>query len=145
VLLDRLGRKPEAQRVLASQVDALPPAETERRDRTLLMLGLIAGANTQTGREAFQKLLLNGNDREWQRIALLRLSAAATNDRASAAELQRRLDEILAKSGHPLTEDVLFFRAELRLRAKEFERAEEDANALLTRFPGSDLRRNALA
>lgn len=146
VVLDQLGRKPEAQAILVRQRDALPPEEAELRDQTLLLLGLVAGANTGVGRDAFQRLLVGGSDRDWQRAALIRLATTSPAEGNGAGALPRLLTDLLARQPpHPLTEDLLYFRADLALRSRSFERAEEDANALLTRFPGSDLRRHALA
>lgn len=147
VVLDRLGRDQEAIDVLRRQRDTLPSEEVELRDQTLLTLGLVAGAATPAGRAAYRELLTNGADPELQRVALLRLAAGAPAEGGpSATGLQQFFDELLAREPpHPLTEDLLLFSAELALRNRGFEKAEGNATALLSRFPGSSLRRNALA
>lgn len=148
VVLDRLGNKARAVAVLKRQREIIPANETELRDQTLLLLGLIAGAGTEDGRQAMRELLERGRDPDFQRIALMRLAGAARIDSAAgSADLKRLITTLLDRpTPHPLSEDLLFFRAELALRARAFEEAENDARAVLTRFPGSNrLRREALA
>jgi len=146
--LDRLGHKSRAVGVLKTQRENMPAVEIQLRDQTLLLLGLIAGASTEDGRQAYRELLERGQDADYQRVALMRLAAAARIDSpAASADLKRLLSSLLERpTPHPLTEDLLFFRAEVSLRARAFEEAENDARAVLTRFPGSNrLRREALS
>jgi tetratricopeptide (TPR) repeat protein len=148
VILDRLGNKARAIAELKRQRETMPAFEAERRDETLLLLGLIAGTTSEDGRQAFRELLERGQNPDFQRVALMRLAAAARGDSVAAtADLRRLLTALLERPvPHPLTEDLLFFRAELSLRARAFEDAENDARAVLTRFPGSNrLRREALS
>ncbi len=148
VVLDRLGDKARAVAVLKRQREVIPAREVQLRDQTLLLLGLIAGVGTEDGRQAMRDLLERGRDPDFQRIALMRLAGAARLDSAGgSADLKRLITTLLDRpTPHPLTEDLLFFRAELALRARAFEEAENDARAVLTRFPGSNrLRREALA
>lgn len=147
VVLDRLGNKARAVAVLKRQREVIPAHEVELRDQTLLLLGLIAGAGSEDGRVALRELLERGADPDFQRIALIRLAGAVRADAAAGAgELKRLLTTLLDRpTPHPLMEDLLFFRAELALRARAFEDAENDARAVLTRFPGSNrLRRECL-
>jgi hypothetical protein len=146
-VLDRLGRKGEAIDVLQRQTRALPAAEHELRDQTLLVTGLAAGADTPEGQQAFGTLVASGSDRGLQRAALVRLAEQVPADGGAAgARLVRRLDEWLAaRPAHPMTEDLLLFRAELHARNKAFQRAYDDVQSLLASFPASDLRPHALA
>ncbi len=147
--LARLGRKPEAVQALLKQRRALPAGETELRDKTRLLLGLIAGVDSPDGYSAMLDLLEQGSDTGFQRIALQRLADAADTEGSLArAGLPQLLDSLLKRTPpHPLTEDLLYYRAALALRPPNpsLERAEADANALLAQFPGSALRPAALA
>ena len=149
VVLDSLGDKARAVAVLKRQCESLPPGEIDLRDQTLLLLGLIAGASAEEGRSALRELLERGRDADFQRVALMRLASAARMETGvgGTGELKRLLTALLDRPDtHPLTEDLLFFRAELSLRVRAFEEAENDARAVLTRFPGSvRLRRESLA
>ncbi len=147
VVLDKLGRRPEAIALLNRQRAQIPAEEADLRDQASLLLGLVAGAASAEGRTAYRELLTRGADPELQRVALLRLAADAPQASGVATGgLRQLLDELLAApEAHALTEDLLYFRAELAMRSREFEAAEQDVNALLTRFPGTALRRNALA
>ncbi|MBE2214885.1 MAG: tetratricopeptide repeat protein [Opitutaceae bacterium] len=148
VVRDRMGNKSRAVAELKRQRETMPATEVELRDQTLLLLGLIAGASSEDGRQALRELLERGQNIDFQRVALMRLAAAARVDSAgSSADLRRLLSTLLDRPApHPLTEDLLFFRAELALRARAFEEAENDARAVLSRFPGSSrMRREALS
>jgi len=148
VVLDRQGNTARAIAVLKDQRDKLPAVEFRIRDQTLLLLGLIAGAGSDDGRQALRELLERGRNPDYQRVALMRLAAAARTETGGAtADLKRLITTLLERpTAHPLTEDLLFFRSELALRARSFEEAENDARAVLARFPGSNrLRREALS
>ena len=149
VVLQTLERSQEAIEVLARQRQILPPGEEELRDQTLLMLGLIglAGGDPVQGRQAFRDLLMYGSDRELQQAALIRLaSTAPTQGGPATTSLRTLYDSLLAREPtHQLYENLLFFSAELALRNSDFVRAETDVESLLTRYPGTALRANALA
>ncbi|MGH8019642.1 MAG: tetratricopeptide repeat protein, partial [Opitutaceae bacterium] len=147
VVLDALDRSEEAMEVLTAQRKALPPDENQLRDQTLLMLGLIglAGVDPAQGREAFRDLLRQGSDRVLQQAALVRLASSAPAQGGSGTAALRQLYDELLDRAHPLYEDLLFFSAELALRNGNLVRAETDIESLFTRYPGTELRRNALA
>ncbi len=146
--LAQLDRRSEAVAYLQSQLAALPDAERSVRDDLRLLLGLIAGPGTATGREALEGLLTAGSDRGKQRAALQIMTGAARSATERAA-LRGRLDGLItATDAHPILEDLLLARADLTLASQEGERfakAEADARALLTRFPNSTLKAAALA
>jgi TolA-binding protein len=147
--LDRMGRRNEAVEVLARQRRSLPASEVELRDKTLLLLGLIAGVDARDGYNAMLTLLEDGRDVNWQRIALQRLAQAADAGTEPARTGVPRLLSELAdrRPPHPLREDLLYYRAALALRppAPNLDQAEADATMLLAEFPGTALRANALA
>jgi len=147
VVLDGLGRKEEAIEVLLRQRDVLQPEDGDLKDQTLLLLGLVATVARAEGQSAFRELLVSGHDPELQRAALIRLAADVSAQGGGSAEaFAGLLDELLERDPpHPLMEELLFFRAQLALRERDFERAEASVDTLLTRFPGTGLRRHAVA
>ncbi|MEO6002094.1 MAG: tetratricopeptide repeat protein [Opitutus sp.] len=150
VMLDGVNRKNEAIALLQRQLVALPAEERSELDETRLMLGLIAGARDGAGRDALERLLERGTDREKQRIAL-QLLAESSNKGPALAEFRRLLGGLIsAPILHPILEDLLLFRAQVSLavaRADKtsdgYAQAEEDARTLLQKFPGSPLKVHA--
>jgi cellulose synthase operon protein C len=144
IMLDVIGRKPAAVEVVARQLRGLPPDEHGEADNLRLLLGLIAGAGDGAGRNALGQLLANGNDPEKQRIAL-QLLARASRDGPAKADLRRQLGELIgAPKPSRILEDLLAIRAQMALDEKNYAQAEEDAKALLEKFPGSQLKAQAL-
>ncbi len=143
-MLDALGRKGEAVALLQRQLFTMPAEEREELDSTRLILGLIAGADETAGRGALGELLRDGSDRDKQRVALQLLARAADREPARA-DFRKKLDGLIAlPAPHPILEDLLLFRAELSLADKNYVQAEDDANTLLQKYPGSPLKAHAL-
>ncbi len=139
-----LGRASEAQGVLQRQLAVLPATERNVADQLRLVLGLIAGETSDSGHRAFLELLRAGQKPETQRLAL-QLLAHGARTTADREQLRRDLTElIVAPVQHPIIEDLLLARAQAALADKVYERAEEDARALLQRYPGSTLKPAAL-
>jgi TolA-binding protein len=144
VVLDALGRKAEAVKVLQRQLQFLPPEERQEADDMRLLLGLIGGADSGLGRNALFGLLDRAVSREPQREAL-QLLARGSNDGPARAEFRSRLDQLIAAAvPHPIKEELLMYRAQVALLEKNYSRAEEDAKTLLESFPGSQLKTQAL-
>jgi cellulose synthase operon protein C len=132
----------------------MPAGERSETDHFRLLLGLIAGAGSGVGRHELFELLVSGSEPDQQRIALQLLvhSSAAG---AARVELGERLDKLIAEPGpQPILESLLLCRAQLGLiearqgvseSASLYARAEDDANALLEKFPGSPLKAQAYA
>ncbi len=144
-MLDTLGRKSEAVALLQRQLAAIIPlVERDELDTTRLVLGLMAGATEGVGRNALGELLRDGTDRDKQRVALQLLARASVREPARA-DFRRRLDGLIGLSTpHPILEDLLLFRAVQALADKNYALAEDDARALLQKFPGSPLKAHAL-
>jgi hypothetical protein len=142
--LSAANRGAEAVNVLREQLTSLAPFQQAVRDRILLMLGLIATTKSDAGRTALLQLLESGSTRDSQRMALRLLV-----NEPQATEFRRRLDVLIAAAEpHPILEDLLISRAQLAAAEKTpagYARASADANDLLTRFPGSELKPLALA
>ncbi len=147
VMLDNLGRKADAVQVLQKQLVSLPAEEHAELDEMRLMLGLIAGPESGEGRDALERLLEKGTDRDKQRVAL-RLLARASSRNPGLAVFRKQLDGLIAaKSAHPILEDLLLVRAQVALATRTsdgYAQAEDDARTLLQKFPGSPLKARAL-
>ena len=142
--LAALGRAAEAQAVLQRQLAVIPPSERNTADQFRLMLGLIAGEASIAGRQAFKQLLRDGQKAETQRLAL-QLLARGSKSTVDREQLRRDLSDLInAPAPHTVIEDLLLVRAQLALADNDYARAEEDARALLERYPGSPLKVTAL-
>jgi tetratricopeptide (TPR) repeat protein len=139
-----LGRAAEAQALLQRLLTVMSPTERAMADQFRLMLGLIAGERSVAGRQAFLKLLRDAQKPETQRLALQLLARGAKT--AAEHELLRRdLGELIgAPAPNRIIEDLLLTRAKVALADKDYAHAEEDARALLERYPGTTLKAAAL-
>ncbi len=139
-----LGHTGEAVAYLQKQLQALPAAERAISDSFRLELGLIAGARDGVGRNALESLLADADNQDYQQVAL-QLLANAAGDETARAEFRGQLDRLInSPVRHPILEDLLQFRAQLGLVEKNYAGAEADATQLLQRFPGSQLKPDAL-
>ncbi|MDD3179954.1 MAG: tetratricopeptide repeat protein [Opitutaceae bacterium] len=139
-----LGRKGEAQSEIQKQLAALPASRRDTADQLRLLLGLIAGEDSEAGRQAFRQLLREGQKPGTQRIALYLLARGAGIP-TEREQVRRTLDELIgAPSPHPVIEDLLVVRAQLALADRLYDQAEEDARMLLERYPGSERKAAAL-
>jgi tetratricopeptide (TPR) repeat protein len=146
-MLDAAGRKNDAVALLQRQLLSLPSEERREFDEMQLLLGLIAGPESGEGRNALERLLLRGNDRDKQRVALQLMARSATTQPRLLA-FRHLLDQLIARPvPHPILEDLLLFRAQTALASARLDRtsegyaqAEEDARTLLQKFPGSPLK-----
>jgi TolA-binding protein len=137
-------RKDEALVLLQRQLATVPPSERNTTDQLRLVLGMIAGERSSTGRNAFKELLRSGQRPETQRIALSLLASGATTE-AERTQLKRDLQDLIdAPTAHPIVEHLLLMRAQLSLRDKQYAAAEGDARSLLDKYPGTPLKTEAL-
>jgi len=138
--LNALGRKAQAIAVIKQQLLILPRDERQYSDDFRLWLGLIAGAGEGEGRVALSELVATGKDPVRQRMAL-RLLAQASELNLARGQLRAELGRLIALvPAHPLQEDFYLYRASLLLGDKSYAAAENDARALLEKFPGSGLK-----
>jgi tetratricopeptide (TPR) repeat protein len=154
IALNSLGRTQKAIDVLQAELRILPAEERSETDHFRLLLGLIAGAGAGVGRQELFELLESGGDPDRQRIAL-QLLVRSSESGALRTELGDRLDRLIAApKPHPILESLLLCRAQLGLAeahmglnesADLYARAEDDAHALLDKFPGSSLKAQAFA
>ncbi|HTQ29967.1 MAG TPA: hypothetical protein VMI53_02050, partial [Opitutaceae bacterium] len=145
VALDATGRKIDAVALLRQQLLALPPEARATADDFRLLLGLIAGPDTDPGRQALTELLTSGNDQVKQRIALQLLGRVAAQPGPERETFRHLLDTLIAAPRpHPILEDLLLFRGQMNLADKNYALAQTDAEALMGKFPGSPLKAAAL-
>jgi len=154
IALNAMNRRPQAVDVLEGALRTLPQDERTEADHFRLLLGLIAGADSGVGRHELFELLVSGTDPDQQRIALQLLIRGSPSG-APRVELGDRLDTLIsATPPNPILESLLVCRAQLGLEearlgvaesASLYAQAEDDANALLQRFPGSPLKADAYA
>ena len=145
IALNARGRRQQAVDVLQNELRTLPAEEHSEIDRSRLLLGLIAGAGTGVGRHELLELLASGSDPDRQRIAL-ELLVRSSQSGPPRVEFGERLDRLIAEARpHPILESLLLTRAQLALGEARYPRAEDDAHALLERFPGSPLKAHAYA
>ena len=139
-MLDATGNKDAAVDVLQRQLLNLPAEELSERDSFYLLLGLIAGAESESGRSALTSLLRTGRERGKQRVAL-QLLAGVAGDATARVSLARTLDAVLRQSSLTgILEDVLLVRAQVALAEHDYRRAEQESYRLLEQFPGSVLK-----
>ncbi|MDF3058099.1 MAG: hypothetical protein K0R17_2314 [Rariglobus sp.] len=155
-LLAMRGRTSEAVDFLSKQLQALPAGERAARDDFRLLMGLTAGTQRAEGRNALEGLLTSAGDTTLQRVALQLLA----RDAADAGFFARLNGLITAVPAHPILADLLLTRAQLGLTEKRVlilekpgvqdpilgnqAQADLDAKALLSKFPGSELKAAAL-
>jgi tetratricopeptide (TPR) repeat protein len=154
IALNAANRKTQSIDVLEAALRNIPPAESSEADHFRLLLGLIAGAGSGIGRHELFNLLSSGSNPNQQRVALQLLIRGSPSG-APRVELGDRLDNLIsATPQNPILESLLLCRAQLDLAeahqgvtesASLYARAEDDANALLERFPGSPLKAQAYA
>lgn len=139
VMLDRADRKGRAVEVLQEQLRSVPAQERAWVDDFRLLLGFIGGAESGAGRNALVQLLEKGSDARRQRIAL-QLLARASESGAARAQFRAELDQLI-KAGMPaaILEDLYLIRASVALAEKNYAQAEDDANTLRQKYPGSPL------
>ena len=142
--LAALGRGVEGQAVLQRQLTLLPASEHNVADQFRLMLGLIAGEGSVAGRQAFLQILGGGHRPETQRLAL-RLLVRGAKSAADRGRLRRDLSELIGAPVQPaIIEDLYLARAQAALLDQDYAPAEEDARALLARYPNTGLKDRAL-
>lgn len=142
VTLDVNGQKSRAVELLQEQLRWMGQGERAWADEFRLLLGMIGGATTGAGRNALFQVLEQGGEAGRQRIAL-QLLARASQGEPARMQFRTELTRLINQTPTPrVLEDLLLFRAQAALAAKTIEgraQAEDDANELRQKFPGSPL------
>ena len=147
VALLRGGNKDEALNILNEQIQLMGLEHNAEKDRTQLLVALIAGVDTFAGTSALQSILFRRGDVEIGRIALNLWSQALKTD-DERKQFSKILDDLIgsteSQTVHPLLDHLLNLRAQLRLAEGNLPAAEADAKQLIETFPGSGLIKNAM-
>jgi tetratricopeptide (TPR) repeat protein len=137
VALNRAGDSNGAIEVLNAHL-ALPGLrEFAFRSDFLLLLGMIAGADSTRGQLALRQLISEAEGGENMAVALTLLSQALGEgyDReVFLADINSWLDR---QTVHPLADRILAYKAYLQMNLGAFESAEKTATELINRFPNS--------
>ncbi|HEX2852848.1 MAG TPA: hypothetical protein VHO24_06390 [Opitutaceae bacterium] len=140
--LDVNGQKGRAVEVLQEQLRWMGQSERAWTDEFRLLLGMIGGATTGAGRNALFQVLEQGGEPLRQRIAL-QLLARASQTEPARMQFRTELTRLINQAPAPrILEDLLLFRAQAALATRTVEgraQAEDDANELRQKFPGSPL------
>ncbi len=139
-----LGRRGEAVNYLQAQLRALPAADRTHSDDFRLLLGVIAGAESQVGRNALEGLLTDADTGDLQRLALQMLAAGSPRE-PERTQFRKLLNSLIdVPTRHPILNDLLLVRAEFALEDKDYAQAEQDAQNALSRLSRSPLEADAL-
>jgi tetratricopeptide (TPR) repeat protein len=146
--LDANGQKGKAVELLQEQLRWMVQGERAWADDFRLLLGMIGGATNGVGRNALFYVLEPGGEPGRQRIAL-QLLARASQAEPGRRQFRTELTRLINATPAPrILEDLLLFRAQAALASKTMEgraQAEDDANELRQKFPGSPLLAHAYA
>jgi TolA-binding protein len=141
--LAQTKRETQAWELLRAELARLPPSEKKTADRFHLVMGLIAGENTETGQQAFL-VLRNGSTPDAQRLGLQVLARSAKSPE-SRRSFRAGISEMLAaQPTSPISEDLLLARAQVALLDQDYVWAETDARRLMDTYPASTLKTAAL-
>ena len=139
-LADRFSDSTQA---ITQTLPLIGEADYDLRDELLLLLGIVAGYESELGGNAFRSLVSNGVVTELRLRALRELVSVA----ASEEEIDRFLNFTgeLNQSQFPqeLTDQVLYNRAQLLYRSGEYEASGADCEALLQGNPDPALKESA--
>lgn len=142
VALDRAGQKSQAIEVLQRQLTLVRPGEDDEKAQSLMMIALIAGADSRRGQLALEEILSSSNKPSDMRIALY-LLADGERDAEGQRAFMAFLDQLIASGEHPVGDELLMLRARIRLAEGKTEAAAEDADRLLSEYPASSFRTDA--
>jgi len=145
VVLDRMGREDEAIALLRDQMAILTDQETAEAGQMLLLIGLIAGRDSQRGQLAFRDILAGKGDPSAQRLALYLLAATASEENPEVrASFRSVLDGLIALPGHGLRDELLLLRSRLRMQDGDLAGADRDVAELIADYPASPMVSDAL-
>jgi cellulose synthase operon protein C len=140
MVLNSLGKKDEALRELRRQLELVGNAKGMRRDRLLLLYGVLSSPDDDIGRAVLESLVETGTNLEWMGMGLRLLTTRfEVNEKITLF-----LDNILKLPVHKLSETILVVRLKLALELKQNEVAERCAFRIMEEFPGSPQKPDAI-
>jgi len=144
VALSSLDDLDAAIRAIDDALLQVTEADFDLRDELWLLKGVISSADASVSRQAFRSLLRDGVSTDLRLSALQQLASAAfsATDISDFLDFTEQLDKDTLPT--PLVNEVLFHRAQLLYRIREFEGSEAECRALLENDPGLELRESSL-
>ena len=143
IVLNNLGEKKEALNLLQEQLGMLTQSEWQRRERLLLLIGLVAGERSKRSSIAYAELLRQRGTEENQRIALYHLLQSAQEDELREA-FMKLLGDIIQEREHSVRDEALLLAARMAIEQGQYPQADETLDLLLADYPGSPLADEAL-
>ena len=144
VALDAAGRPEEAVESIRETLPLILEVDYDLRDELLLLQGILSGRTTEDGRGAFRRLLSTGVTTDLRLHALHSLVASATTPEDIDAFLFYTNELPLAGLPGVLKDQVLYSRAQLLYRIKDYEGSENECQTLLAENPETELRESTL-
>ena len=144
IALYRAGETNAAIEVLSTHLAMPGLRENNLRPEFLLLLGNIAGPDSQRGRLALEQIVSEQADPQLQSIALTLLAQSVSTDAERTAFLDNVRSWLERIPPHPLSDRLLAYQAYFLARNQSFDRAEARAQELLERFPTSSFIPSAL-
>ena len=154
VAINKNGDGERAIEILDTALSELPGVYDSVGDQIRLLQVIIGGLSSDMGMEAARSLVVEGSDRDLQRIALQQI---ATNGLGTNAQLDQyfldTLDAMLSfDPPHALAAEALYYRVASKfyaaVREEEsdgFVAVDNDGERLLSEYPESEYKRGALA
>ena len=154
VAADKDGDREGAIGILNTALEELPVEYRSIGDQMRLLQVVIAGLDSDAGRESARSLVVDGSDRGLQRVALQQM---ATNGLSSSEGQNQHfldtLDTMLDKDPpHALAPEALYYRAVSKYysaireeSSDSFISVDDDGERLLRDYPDSEYNRGALA
>ena len=144
VALNAAGRPEEAVESIRETLPLILEVDYDLRDELLLLQGILSGRTTEDGRGAFRRLLSTGVTTDLRLHALHSLVASATTPEDIDAFLFYTNELPLAGLPGVLKDQVLYSRAQLLYRIKDYEGSENECQTLLAENPETELRESTL-
>jgi len=137
ISLVRNGRESAAIDVINTHLTLPGLREFGLRPTFLLLIGMIAGPETQRGQLALRQLIMEAEERETLSLALTLLVQALGNGYSEEAFLEDLATWLDPATSHPLEDRLLAYRAYLLMNREAYEEAERVVNRILEDFPTS--------
>ncbi len=144
VALNAAGRPEEAVESIRETLPLILEVDYDLRDELLLLQGILSGRTTEDGRDAFRRLLSTGVTTDLRLHALHSLVASAITPEDIDAFLFYTNELPLAGLPGVLKDQVLYSRAQLLYRIKDYDGSENECQTLLAENPETELRESTL-
>jgi tetratricopeptide (TPR) repeat protein len=143
VALHQSGQSEAAVDVLTSQLKVLTADEQRDEASLLLLIGLVAGADTQRGQTALLDVLKRSDQPALLRVALYQL-LPYLGPQTEASATVTALDQLMGQPAHPIRDELLMVRARLLEAQGLRSEAATAAETLLEAYPRSPYQEAAL-